>query len=385
MLYMDYSASTPPYEEVIDTVTKVMRQFYGNPSSIHHMGLDAEKVLTQARSIVAEALRCKAEEIVFTSGGTESLQLGIKGAAYQFRNRGKHIISTKIEHAAVYECLNQLEQEGFEVTYLPVDSTGAVSAADIEQAIRPDTILVSVMHVNNEMGRIQPIQEIGNVLKTYPKILFHVDAVQSVGKIEVIPIKLGIDLLSLSAHKFRGPKGAGALYVRSGMRLTPLFTGGGQERGLRSGTENVPMIAGMAKALKMTMAEREQNETYLYELRRRMWEQLAAYPEFIMTGTKDERGMAPHIVHFCFPGVRSEVMVHALEKHGLYISTRSACSSGDLEPSRVLQAMGYDNKTAESGLRISFSAQQTMEEMDQAAALCIETAKALRQMMGVTK
>jgi cysteine desulfurase len=385
MLYMDYAASTPPFDEVIETVTKAMRQYYGNPSSIHRKGLEAGLVVSQARKIVSRALACKEEEIIFTSGGTESNQTAIRGAAYQFQNRGKHIISSMIEHASVYECLKQLEAEGFEVTYLPVDASGAVRVEQVKEAIRPDTILVSVMHINNETGRIQPIEQIGTLLNQYPKIIFHVDAIQSMGKLDVKPRQSGIDLLSLSAHKFRGPKGSGALYVRSGIRLTPLLAGGGQEGGRRSGTENVPMIAGMARALKITMENREHDVKQAYHLRNRLIDQLSAYPEFIIIGSENEKDMAPHIVHFCFPGVRSEVMVHALEKQELYLSTRSACSSGDPKPSRVLKAMGLSDELAESGLRISFSPQHTTEDIDLTAKLCIETGKELRSIMEVTK
>jgi cysteine desulfurase len=385
MLYMDYSASAPPFDEVIETVTKAMKQYYGNPSSMHRKGLEARLVLQQARKIVSVSLGCKPEEIVFTSGGTESNQMALKGIAYQFRHRGKHIISTLIEHASVYECLKQLEGEGFEVTYLRVDETGAVNIDELQKAIRPDTSLVSFMHVNNETGRIQPIERMGKLLQTYPKILFHVDAIQSMGKLDVNPIRAKIDLLSISGHKFGGPKGSGALYVRSGVRLTPLLAGGGQEGGLRSGTENVPLIAGLAKALKMTLEFKEKDREQLYKLRERLLKQLTAYPDFILTGSDDHLEMAPHIVHFCFPLVRSEVMVHALEKKELYISTRSACSSGDPKPSRVLKAMGLNDKLAESGLRISFSSQHTLEDIDLAAKLCIETAQELRSLMEVTK
>ncbi len=385
MLYMDYSATTPPFDEVIETVAKAMKLYYGNPSSLHRLGVEADQVIQGARSIVAKVLECKPEEVIFTSGGTESNQLALKGTAYQNRERGKHIISTPIEHASVYECLKQLEQEGFEITYVPVDSSGVVRAADIEKAIRPDTILVSVMHVNNETGSIQPVEAIGQVLKAHPKIKFHVDAIQSVGKLTVNPGKMGADLLSLSAHKFGGPKGSGALFIKSGLRLKPLFAGGGQEGGLRSGTQNVPMIAGLAKALKMTEQSRLQDLQYMYKLREQLIQRLTDYPEFVISGSNRFEEMAPHIVHFCFPSVRSEVMVHALEKRDLFISTRSACSSGDPKPSRVLLAMGMNEKAAESGLRISFSASHTLNDIDQAAKLCIETAEELRLMMEVTK
>ncbi|WP_409341306.1 cysteine desulfurase family protein [Paenibacillus sp. MBLB4367] len=364
MLYFDMCATTPPHEEVITAVTDVMKRHYGNPSSIHRIGLEAEQLLRKAREVVSGSLKCRPDEIVFTSGGTESNNLAIKGAARSYRNRGKHIITSSVEHASVYDCCKQLEEEGYRITYLPVDETGAVRVEDVRSALSDDTILVSIMHVNNEVGRIQPVQQIGELIKAYPGILFHVDAIQSIGKLYVSPKELGADLLSVSAHKVHGPKGAGLLYVRKGVSLTPQLVGGGQESGLRSGTENVPLIVGMAKAVRMAVQDQQANADKLYGLRKRLEDKLAGMPDLIMNGSPAMNEMAPQLVHFSFPGMKSEVVVHALEQHGICISTRSACASGEELPSRVLLAMGCGKERAVSGLRVSFSAAHTAEDID---------------------
>ncbi len=364
MLYFDHSATTPPYKEVVEVVAEVMDKYYGNPSSLHRLGAEAENLVRKARQVISDAFGVKPENIIFTSGGTESNNLAIKGIAMQYRHRGNHLITTPIEHASVYECFRQLEQMGFRVTYVPVDSTGQVSVEEIRRAITDETILVSVMHVNNEMGRIQNVEQIGRMLREYPRVFFHVDAVQSVGKLQVEPARWGIDLMSVSAHKIRGPKGIGFLYRRGGIRLHPLLAGGGQEFGLRAGTENVPLIVGMAKAVRLTMENRDKHAEHLYRLRKRLVEHIQNIPELVLTGPADDDGMAPHIVHFCYPGMKSEIFIHSLEKHKIYASTRSACSSGEEKPSRVLKAMGYDDERAASGVRISFSPDQSMEHID---------------------
>ncbi|WP_442604408.1 cysteine desulfurase family protein [Paenibacillus sp. KN14-4R] len=363
MLYLDYAATTPPYDEVVDSVAEVMKKFYGNPSSLHKLGVEAERLLLKAKDIIAEALTVKPSEIVLTSGGTESNNLAIKGTAYQHRGRGNHLITSQIEHPSVLEAFRELEKEGFRVTYLPVDQTGQVVIEDLQEAICDQTILVSVMHVNNEMGRIQPIAAIGKILADFPKVIFHVDAVQSIGKLKVNPRELGVDLLSASAHKFRGPKGVGFLYRRDGLLIKPQLVGGGQENGLRSGTENVPLIVGMAKALRMATENLDEAIRHKYELRTLITRGIKDEPAFLLTGSDQPDEMAPHIVHFCFPGMKSEVVVHALEYHGYYISSKSACSSEELTPSDVLTAMGYDRDRASSGLRVSFSETYTVSEI----------------------
>lgn len=363
MLYLDYAATTPPYDEVVDAIAEVMRTYYGNPSSLHRLGVEAERLLLQAKEVVAKTLLVKPNEIIFTSGGTEGNNLAIKGAAYAYRKRGRRLITTQIEHSSVMEPFRQLEREGFEVTYLPVDHTGMVQLDALRAALDEDVILVSVMHVNNEMGRIQPLAEIGRILDSYPKTLFHVDAVQGVGKLPLAPSMLGIDLLSASAHKFRGPKGVGFLYKRDPIQLQPQIVGGGQEGGMRSGTENVPLIVGMAKALRMSSDRLTEAVRHKYRLRSMLCAGILSIPELTLTGSAEEADMAPHIVHFCFPGMKAEVVVHALEQRGMYISTKSACSSDELKPSEVLLAMGYDRHLAGSGLRISFSEDQTEADM----------------------
>jgi len=367
MLYFDYAATTPPYKEVIETVEEVMGRHFGNPSSIHRIGMEAERLVTRAREAVARQLQASPEEIVFTSGGTESNNLAILGAARQYAGRGKHLITTMLEHASVYECFEHLERSGYDVTYIKPDSAGKINVADVIAAIRDDTILVSVMHVNNEIGTIQPIADIGKALRDRSRIIFHVDAVQSAGKIPAIPADLGVDLLSASAHKIRGPRGAGFLYRRKGIHLQPLVVGGGQEGGLRSGTENVPAIVGMAKALRMTMEGRDEAYARMAGLRERLLDHLRAVPGLIYNGSATETDMAPHIVNVSVPGIKSEVAVHALEEHEIYISTKSACSSGEDKPSRVLMSMDDDKARALSGLRISLSPDHTPEQIDRLA------------------
>lgn len=363
MLYMDYAATTPMYEEVIDTMTEVMRTFYGNPSSLHAMGADAEQLIARARQTIAAMLKCAPGEIRFTSGGTESNNLAIRGAARRYRHRGNHLITTMVEHASVYETFRRLEADGYKVTYLPVDETGQIRLNDLEKALTEETILVSVMHVNNEMGRIQPIEQIGRMLRERPKTLFHVDAVQSVGKLPVVPERLGADLLTCAAHKLRGPKGIGFLYCRQGVELEPLLVGGGQEEGFRSGTENVPAIVGMAKAVRMAMDEQQAFAVHTAGLRKELVRCILNIPELVLSGSQQPEDMAPHIVHFSYPGMKSEVLVHALEQRGVCVSARSACSSGAEKPSRVLLAMGASHAAAVSGIRLSYSLQQTQEDV----------------------
>lgn len=364
MIYLDYAATTPPYDEVIETMMQVMKRHFGNPSSLHRVGVEAEQLVRQARSVIAKCLHVRPEDIRFTSGGTESNNMAIQGVAHQYRHRGNHLITTRIEHASVYETFRQLEQQGFRVTYLPVDETGCVKLEELRSALTDETILVSVMAVNNEMGRVQPIQEIGAILKSYPKTLFHVDAVQAVGKLPLDPERDRIDLFASSAHKLRGPKGIGFLYCRHGLELHPIVWGGGQEAGLRSGTENVPAIVGMAKAVRIAYDQRQQFVEHTSRLRHRFVEGIRSIPELTLNGSDYADDMAPHIVHFSFPGMKSEVLVHALEQHDIYVSTRSACSSGANLPSRVLHEMGYDDARAANGIRISYSLSQSLEDAD---------------------
>ncbi len=381
MIYLDNSATTKPYQEVVEVVTKAMQSYYGNPSSLHHKGVEAENVLKQARSIAAQSLQVKPGEIIFTSGGTESNNLAIKGVAFQYQGRGKHIITSQVEHSAVYSVCKQLEEFGFQVTYLPVDKACRVSLEDLKRSVTPETILVSVMHVNNEIGTIQPIREIGQYLKNHPKIIFHVDAVQSFGKIPLAIRDWGIDLVSLSAHKFYGPRGVGILVKREGINLHPLLIGGGQEAGLRSGTENVPGIAGMAKAMRLVTENQKGEEKRLAQMSRRLREGLAAIPDCIVNTPETEA--APHIINFSIPGVKAEVLVHSLEEKGFLVSTRSACSSKANEPSRVLMATGMDKQTALSAIRVSLGRENQLEDIEQFLAALTESVNQLRPYMNV--
>jgi cysteine desulfurase len=302
---------------------------------------------------------------IFTSGGTESNNLALKGAAKQYRSRGNHIIASAIEHASVHDALRQLEQEGYRVTYLPVSATGHVSAEDVRNALTKETILVTVMHVNNEIGTVQPLREIGELLKGYPQTLFHVDAVQSIGKVPLDLEEWGIDLLSGSAHKLRGPKGVGWLYVRDGIQLHSIASGGSQEGGFRAGTENVPAIVASAKALRMSMESMGERNLRMVRLADKLRAFVRTCPELKLNGGEP---LAPHIVHFSYPGMKPEVIVHMLEQHGIMASTKSACSSKENKPSRVLLALGADPAHASGGIRVSFGDEHEDEHIDRLIA-----------------
>lgn len=364
MVYLDNSATTQPDPEVIRVMSDVMRDIYGNPSSLHGLGGKAERLLKQARETVARILGVSPQSLVFTSGGTEANNTAIKGVAYQHRGRGRHLITTQVEHAAVYEVCRQLEKWGWEATYLPVDQQGRVRPEDVAAALREDTVLVSVMHVNNEMGTVQPIPEIGRLLQDYPKVLFHVDAVQSIGKLEVQPREWGVDLMSFSGHKFHGPKGVGCLYVREGVTLSPLLVGGGQEGGFRSGTQNMPGIVGFTKAAVLAEQRRAEAVPRMYRWKQEMIEAVTDRLQDVrINGDTSEKGGAPHILSLSFPGLKSEVIVHALEEKGVAVSSKSACSSKGEEPSRVLKAMGLDDETAVGSIRISTGADNRDEDI----------------------
>jgi cysteine desulfurase len=363
MIYMDYAASSPPYPEVAETVGELMLKFYGNPSSLHAAGAEAERLIRTAADVMAERLGADRKEIIFTSGGTESNNLAIFGTALAHAGRGRHLVVSSIEHPSVYECFRALEKRGFRVTWLDADETGAVRPEDVEAALTDDTILVSLMAVNNETGRIQPIERVGELLRERRKIVFHVDAVQAAGKLPLNPARLGIDLMSLSAHKFHGPKGAGVLYKRSGLAIEPILRGGGQQGGYRSGTENTPAIVGMAKAFRIATDRMRDEMPRLAAMRRSLLETLAKDARIRVTDTPDGSGMAPHIAHFRIPGVKAEAMVHFLEREGFCVSSQSACSSGEEKPSRVLLAMGLSEREAMSGIRVSIGPENTPEQM----------------------
>ncbi|WP_160724004.1 cysteine desulfurase family protein [Bacillus sp. USDA818B3_A] len=377
MIYLDNSATTQPYKEVLDSFLKVSSDYFGNPSSLHGLGGQAEKLLSQAREQAARLLKVKSSEIYFTSGGTESNNMAIKGAALINKNKGRHIITTSIEHASVLEAMSQLSGEGFEITYLPVDKNGRVSVEDVEKSIRTDTVLVSIMQVNNEVGTIQPIAEIGAVLKKYPTVLFHVDSVQAIGKVPLSIYDSRIDFCSFSAHKFHGLKGTGVLFIREGVRLAPLLSGGNQERKLRSGTENVAGFVALAKALRMTITKGETGITRLKKIQTILRVGLEDL-EGVIIHTPLE-GAAPHILNFSLEGMKSEVFLHALEQEGVFVSTTSACSSKKKSPSKTLLAMGVPEDLADRSIRISLSFENTEEEALAALTSIKKTVNQLRK------
>ncbi|WP_208559022.1 cysteine desulfurase family protein [Marinilactibacillus kalidii] len=362
MIYFDNSATTEMALPVLDSYTKVSQQYYANPSSLHEKGETAASLLDQSRKRVAKLLGVSSEEIVFTSGGTEGDNWVIKGTAFEKMTYGKHLITTSIEHPAVLEAYRQLERMGWDVTYLPVDETGIISLIDLKSAVKKETVLVSVMAVNNETGSIQPIEEIGEYLKAYPTVHFHVDAVQAIGK---VPVKLGadsrIDMAVFSAHKFHGPKGVGIVYVKKGKKLSPLLSGGGQEGNQRSGTENLPGIVSATKALNDVLQSASED-------RRKMMEMITTLKHYLSQLNKvnvyTPETHAPHILCFGIRNIKGEVVVHALEKHGITVSTTSACSSKKQAESSTLLAMGIAKKQAETAIRVSLSRNNSMEEME---------------------
>ncbi len=378
-IYLDNSATTKVYPEVAQFMTKVMCEDYGNPSSMHTKGLEAEKYIKDSKDIFSKILKCEPKNIYFTSGGTESDNLAIIGSAQAYKRRGKHLITTKIEHPAVLNSFKYLEGEGFEVTYLPVNELGVVSPEDLKAALRDDTILVSVMHTNNEIGSLMPIEEIGKVIKEKnSEIIFHVDAVQGFGKAQIVPKKMGIDLLSVSSHKIHGPKGMGVLYVGDKVRLLPISYGGGQQGGLRSGTENVPGIAGMGLAAKKIYENLAADTDRMYALKEKLIKGALEFGNVKANGVSgdlsDLRQTAPHIVSLSFEGIRAEVLLHALEDKGIYVSAGSACSTHKPEPSATLKAIGLEKELLDCTLRFSMSELTDEDEIKQ-------TLKALEEIL----
>jgi cysteine desulfurase len=362
MIYLDNSATTKPYKEVLDTFITVSEKYFANPSSLHSKGGEAENLLTAARRSLAHLLDVSPSEIVFTSGGTEGNNIAIKGIAYQHQNRGKHLITTAVEHASSYESFQYLENQGFEVTYLPVNEAGMIYLEDLQDAIRPDTILVSMLHVNNETGTIQPIKEIGKILKNHRKIFFHVDNVQGIGKVPLQLNDWGVDLCTISAHKIHGLKGTGLIYIKNGVTLSALFTGGEQEYRKRAGTENVAGIVSMAKALRLTLEEMRKKKETMLAVKKVFTDGLKNI-EGITINTP-EKNSAPHIINFSVEDIKPEVLIHALDKRNIFVSTRSACSSKHGGASRILIEMGLGEKRASTAIRISTSYDNTIEEAD---------------------
>lgn len=361
MIYFDNSATTKMYPEVLDTYRKVNEQFFGNPSSLHRIGNEADALLQQSRKQIAQLLAVQPDEIFFTSGGTESDNWAIKGTAMEKFHAGKHMIASSVEHPAVSKSLEQLGKLGFEITYLPVDTDGIISVEELGKAIRKDTILVSVMAINNEVGSIQPIEAIGELLENYPWVHFHVDAVQAVGECVPLIQHPRVDLLSLSAHKFHGPKGVGILYKKHGKRIAPLLTGGGQEAGMRSTTENVGGVAAMAKALRMTLENGASSREQEQLVRGKLFAALSEYEDVRIFSPEDGAG---HILCFAMKGVRGEVMVHAFESQDIFISTTSACSSRKKGTPYTLGSMGVPLSWSQCAVRISLSDENTQAEAD---------------------
>ncbi|MDO4170257.1 MAG: cysteine desulfurase family protein [Lachnospiraceae bacterium] len=373
--YFDNGATTKVFPQVKEIMVEAMEVEYGNPSSMHMKGVKAENYIKDAKEIIAKSLKVEPKEIIFTSGGTESNNMALIGTAMANKRKGKHIISTRIEHASVYNPLFYLEEQGFEVTYLPVDEHGIVKLQALEDAIRPDTILVSVMYVNNEIGSIQPISEIGSIIKKKnPDIIFHVDAIQGYGKYNIYPRRWNIDLLSVSGHKIHGPKGIGFLYAKDKVKMNPIIFGGGQQKGRRSGTENVPGIAGLGKAVQLIYEDHETKMNHIRSLKEDFIAQVLELPD-----VKNNSGEAPHIASISFKGVRSEVLLHALEERGVYVSSGSACSSNKPAISGTLKAIGLTKEYYDSTLRFSFCIYNTKEEVDYAVDCLKELLPMLRR------
>ena len=367
--YLDNAATTRVFPEVRDIMLQVMEKDFGNPSSRHTKGIDAEGYVTRAVQQIASTLKCQPKEIVLTSGGTESNNMALIGTALANPRAGKHVITTRIEHASVHEPFGRLEQMEYETQYLPVDQNGHVLPEVLEAAVREDTLLVSVMMVNNEMGALEDIKKLSAIAKKKnPNVIFHVDAIQAYGKYKIVPKRMGIDLMSVSGHKIHGPKGSGFLYVRDGVKISPIILGGGQQRGMRSGTENVPAIAGMGEAIRIIYQDHAQKVEQLYALKKRLIDGLLAMEGVTVNGINEIalEETAPHIVSASFAGIKSEVMLHALAQEGVYVSSGSACSSNHPELSGTLRAIGVDERLLDSTLRFSFSVLSTPAEVDYA-------------------
>ena len=377
--YFDNSATTRCYPEVAEIVVKTMTEDFGNPSAMHLKGVEAERYVREAAQTLAKILKVNEKEIIFTSGGTESNNLALFGGADANKRSGNHIITTSVEHAAVGQPAERLEQMGYEVTIVPVDHRGVVQLEALEKALRPDTILVSTMYVNNEVGAVMPVEEIAKLVhEKSPKALYHVDAIQAFGKYRIYPKKAGIDMLSVSSHKIHGPKGVGFLYINEKARIQPQILGGGQQAGMRSGTDNVPGIAGLGVAAKMVYTDFDEKIEHMYQLKERLAEGFLKLPNVRLNGMEIREG-APQILSASFLGVRSEVLLHTLEEKGIYVSAGSACSSHKRKAAGTLSAMGMEAAQRESTLRFSFSEENTFEEVDYALEVIGQVLPMLRR------
>lgn len=371
-IYLDNSATTCVFNEVVEVMNKVYLNDYGNPSSKHTKGVEAENYLKEAKDIIAGSLKCSPKEILFTSGGTESDNTALIGAMVAGKRRGNHLVTTRVEHPAILETCKYLESQGMDITYLPVDSFGRISLDDLEMAVNEKTVLVSIMYTNNEIGSVMPILEASKIIKKKnPNTLFHVDAVQGYGKYKIYPKKMGIDLMSVSAHKIHGPKGIGFLYIGDKVRIAPYILGGGQQGGMRSGTENVAGIAGMAKAVSMVYENLDEDVNRLYEIKKAYIDRLLMIPDVKINGIIDNdyslegiKKSAPHIVSVSVKGVRAEVLLHALEEKGIYVSSGSACASNKAELSGTLNAINVGKEYIDSTIRISLSVFNKIDEVE---------------------
>lgn len=377
--YFDNSATTRVLDSVKDIVVKTMTEDYGNAAAKHIKGMQAENYIKEAKAEIAKTLKVQEKEILFTSGGTESNNMALIGTAMANQRAGKHIISSNIEHASVYNALGFLKEQGFDITYLPVDEKGHISLQDLEEAIRPDTILVSIMYVNNEIGAVEPVEEISKLVKKKnPRTLFHVDAIQAYGKYIIRPKRQGIDLLAVSGHKLHGPKGVGFLYIDEKVKIKPLTFGGGQQKGMRSGTENVPGAAGLGMAAKEMYTNHEEKLDHLYGLKEHMMSRISEI-EGTIINNEPGRASAPQIVNVSFEGIRSEVLLHALEEKGIYVSSGSACSSNHPGVSGTLKGIGVKQELLDATLRFSFGLFNTKEEIDYSIEVLQELLPVLRR------
>ncbi len=377
-IYLDHNATTPVHPEVLEAMLPFYKEGFGNASSIHSFGREAKVALEESREKVAKLLNADPLEIYFTSGGTESDNLAVKGIAWANRKKGNHIVTSKIEHHAILESCKFLEREGFEVTYLPVDKYGLADPDELKKNIKKETILVSIMHANNEVGTIEPIEELSKIARENG-VYFHTDAVQSTGKIKIDVNSLGVDLLSLSAHKFYGPKGVGAIYIKRGVRLTPLAHGGHHEKARRAGTENVPGIVGLAKALEIANRDMEKEDKRLKNLSERFFEKIKEQiSDVYLNGHPELR--IPNTLNLSFKGVEGESIILSLDLKGIAVASGSACTSGSLEPSHVLSAMGVPPDLAQSSLRFSFGRSNTFDDIDYVVEVLPEIVSRLRAM-----
>lgn len=377
--YLDNSATTRVLDSVKDLMVKIMTEDYGNPSSMHRKGMEAEQYVREAREAIAKTLKVQDKEIIFTSGGTESNNMALIGGAMANQRAGRHIITTRIEHASVYNPLAFLESQGFSVTYLDVDGQGHISLDQLKGALSPETILVPIMYVNNEMGAVEPVEEIGRIVKEYkPSILFHVDAIQAYGKFEIRPKKQNIDLLSVSGHKIHGPKGVGFLYINEKAKVRPILFGGGQQRDMRSGTENVPGAAGLGLAAREMYTGFSERIGKMTELKDHFIDRVE---ELEGVTVNSARGLesAPQIISVSFAGVRGEVLLHALEDRGIYVSSGSACSSNHPAISGTLKAIGVKKELLDSTIRFSLGIYNTKEQLDYTVDVLRELLPMLRR------